>query len=174
MTWFSTTGGAVRAVIRATTASVMFALVVGSAPANAISCVGFVKKQIGGYAGATKLFAPSITGPDMYNAAKKASASYVGSMPSKGAIMIFAADNSKKGMGDGHAAMVSKLVSSKEIRIDHANFEVSGAESYDRKVTPIKDGNWSAAYIEKGKNGPLVGPYNVLGFISPALISVKK
>lgn len=182
MTWFCISGGVSRAAFRAAMVGAVFALITGSAPAHAISCVGFVKEQIKTYAGAAKLFAPSITGPDMYNAARKSSSSYVGSMPSKGAIMIFAIDNTKvpnsKGqlvpkLPDGHAAIVSKIIDkNSDIRVDHANWGDSvGKPDFDRKVTSTD--RWSTAKVQfNGSMGSTT--YNVLGFISPALISIKK
>jgi surface antigen len=83
--------------------------------------------------------------------------------PQVGAVMAFAAT---RGMPMGHVAVVSRVVSDREIRIDHANWERNKV-SLGMSVIDVSDrGDWSRVKVESnpGQYGKV---YPINGFILP-------
>lgn len=91
-----------------------------------------------------------------------------GTQPKVGAVMSFKAT---KGMPIGHVAMVSKIVSDREVLVDHANWSVIGGrrghiERGARVVDVSAAGDWSQVrvwYATIGDMGRTTYPLN--GFI---------
>lgn len=85
-----------------------------------------------------------------------------GHAPEVGAVMAFSATRK---LPMGHVAVVSKLVSDREIQIDHANWHRSKI-SLGMTVVDVSDKNdWSAVRVES-QPGSLGRVYPVDGFIS--------
>ncbi|WGW03295.1 CHAP domain-containing protein [Tropicibacter oceani] len=83
--------------------------------------------------------------------------------PQPGAVMAFA---STKGMTRGHVAVVSKVVSPREIMIDHANW-VRNKVSLGMSVIDVSErGDWSAVKV-MSTPGAYGKTYPVNGFILP-------
>ncbi|SPJ25138.1 CHAP domain-containing protein [Palleronia abyssalis] len=84
-----------------------------------------------------------------------------GQTPSVGAVMTFS-DSAK--LRRGHLAVVSQVVSDREIRIHHANWERNKV-SLDMGVIDVSDaGDWSRVRVESVP-GAFGGVYPVDGFI---------
>lgn len=86
-----------------------------------------------------------------------------GKLPQPGAVMAFAATSR---MPSGHVAVVSQVVSEREILLDHANWERNEVSLGMRAVDVSKAGDWSQVRLESrpGVTGR-VNPIN--GFIYP-------
>lgn len=86
-----------------------------------------------------------------------------GKQPQPGAVMAFAATPR---MPSGHVAVVSQVVSEREILLDHANWERNEVSLGMRAVDVSKAGDWSQVRLESrpGVTGR-VNPIN--GFIYP-------
>ncbi len=83
--------------------------------------------------------------------------------PHVGAVMAFAAT---RGMPLGHVAVVADVVSDREIRIDHANWERNQV-SLGMSVIDISDSNdWSRVRVESNP-GQYGKSYPINGFILP-------
>lgn len=83
--------------------------------------------------------------------------------PRVGAVMVFKASGR---MSRGHVAVVSEVVSDREIRIDHANWKRNQI-SLGMTVHDVSEkGDWSAVRVE-GDPGVLGRVYPVAGFIYP-------
>lgn len=67
----------------------------------------------------------------------------------------------------GHVAMVSKIVSSREVLLDHANWSRRGGVDRDVRAVDVSDaGDWSRVRIWFASNGDLgTSSYPVSGFI---------
>lgn len=111
-------------------------------------------------------FARAVTGVEIRGNAKtwwaQAKGLYErGHEPQVGAVMAFAAS---RAMPKGHVAVVSKVVSEREILIDQANWERNRVTQDTLVVDVSAKGDWSAVKVANG-NGTLgrVNPIN--GFI---------
>lgn len=87
-----------------------------------------------------------------------------GSRPAEGAVMAFAAT---RRMPLGHVAMVSKVVSDREVLLTHANWSRRGRIERDvRAVDVSPNGDWSQVKVWYGPRGDLgASTYTVKGFI---------
>ncbi|HWA04748.1 MAG TPA: CHAP domain-containing protein [Rhizomicrobium sp.] len=89
------------------------------------------------------------------------------STPSNGAVMVLAGYGGTK---RAHVAVVRRIVSSREIRVDHANWLNNGAIYLDDPVADISpDNDWSQVRVwnvETRNWGTHI--YDVQGFIGPA------
>ncbi|WP_136636994.1 CHAP domain-containing protein [Pseudooceanicola onchidii] len=84
--------------------------------------------------------------------------------PHVGAVMAFAAT---RGMPMGHVAVVSRVISDREITIDHANWERNQV-SLGMTVIDVSDRNdWSRVRVESNP-GQLGKIYPINGFILPS------
>ncbi len=84
-----------------------------------------------------------------------------GHEPQVGAVISFAASRS---MPKGHVAVVSKVVSDREILIVHANWVRGKVTLDDRAIDVSQHGDWSAVRVENSAGTPgRVNPVN--GFI---------
>ena len=87
-----------------------------------------------------------------------------GEKPQVGAVMAFA---SSRKMPLGHVAVVSDVVSDREIRINHANW-IRSKVQLNMKVIDISAKNdWSSVKVERVAGEMGVSPYPVNGFIYP-------
>jgi hypothetical protein len=86
--------------------------------------------------------------------------------PSTGAVMVLAGYSSAT---HAHVAVVRRIVSSREIRIDHANWLNNGAIFMDDPVADISPNNdWTRVLVWNVQtHGWGVHTYNVTGFIEP-------
>lgn len=89
-----------------------------------------------------------------------------GREPRVGAVMHFP---STRAMPIGHVAVVSRIVSSREILIDHANWSWRGQIERDVRVVDVSPNNdWSQARVWYGRINDLgLRPNPVSGFIYP-------
>jgi surface antigen len=90
-----------------------------------------------------------------------------GSRPEQGAVLNFRANSH---MRLGHVAVVSTVLSSREIEIDHANWNVwgytrGGVSRGVRVVDVSPTNNWSAVRVELGHSGDFGSVYPTYGFI---------
>lgn len=88
-----------------------------------------------------------------------------GSTPQVGAIIVM---SKSKTMSRGHVGMVTKIVNSREIQIDHANWKHGEVHkgALVRDVSPNND--WSAVQVwYPSINGYGTGVHKVTGFIYP-------
>lgn len=91
-----------------------------------------------------------------------------GSAPKVGSVMSF---RSTSGMSLGHVAMVSKVVSEREVLIDHANWSRNQV-SLGMSVIDVSDaGDWSRVRVESNP-GAYGKVYPVNGFIYPDRVGV--
>ena len=88
------------------------------------------------------------------------------SSPSTGAVMVLAGYS---GPSRAHVAVVRRIVSSREIRIDHANWLNNGAIFMDDPVADISPNNdWTRVLVWNVQTHAWgVHTYNVTGFIEP-------
>ena len=126
-------------------------------PDKPISCVPFAREHSG----------VDIHG-DAYTWWNKAEGRYArSSTPSSGAVMVLEGYSSSN---RGHVAVVRRIVSAREIRVDHANWLNNGAIFLDDPVADISpDNDWSQVLvwnIETHAWG--IHTYNVQGFIGPS------
>lgn len=117
-------------------------------------------------------FARSVSGIDIHGNANtwwaQAAGKYRrGDTPKEGAVLAFAATGR---MPMGHVAMVSKVVSDREVLLTHANWSHPGKVETDvRAVDVSPDNDWSQVkvwYAPVGGLGTTV--YQIKGFIYPA------
>lgn len=136
----------------------------GDSPDNAtmtlldkpVSCVPFAREHSG----------VDIHG-DAYTWWTKADGRYAKSTnPSRGAVMVLAG---YAGSNRAHVAVVRRIVSSREIRVDHANWLNNGAVFLDDPVADISpDNDWSLVLVWNVQTHAWgVHQYNVQGFIGP-------
>jgi hypothetical protein len=116
-------------------------------------------------------YAREISGIEIYGDAiawwDKASAKYARSgRPSSGSVLVLEGYNTTK---RGHLAVVRRVVSSREIVIDHANWLNRGEVSLDQPVVDVsQENNWSEVRVwhsPSGQYGTRI--YRALGFILP-------
>lgn len=88
------------------------------------------------------------------------------SVPEPGAVMVL---TGYAGPERGHVAVVRTLVSSREIRVDHANWLGDGTVYLDDPVTDVSENNdWSQVRVWNIRTGGWGGRiYPVQGFIGP-------
>ena len=86
--------------------------------------------------------------------------------PRVGAVMVL---TGYAGPKHGHVALVRRIVSSREIRVDHANWLNDGAVYLNTPVIDVSpDNDWSQVRVWNTRDGHLGGgTYNVQGFIYP-------
>ncbi|MEI9932597.1 MAG: CHAP domain-containing protein [Rhizomicrobium sp.] len=71
--------------------------------------------------------------------------------PSENAVMVFAATRS---MRKGHVAVVTKLVSDRQIVVDHANWMRDGRVYLNMPVMDVSPGNdWSQVRVWNARDG---------------------
>src|ERR1700761_5712548 len=89
------------------------------------------------------------------------------SAPQPGAVMVL---SGYAGPDRGHVAVVERIVSAREIRIDHANWLDDGSVYLNDPVTDVSAGNdWSVIRVWNIKDGNWGAKvYPVKGFIGPA------
>jgi surface antigen len=87
-----------------------------------------------------------------------------GNAPRVGAVMAMP---SFAGMRSGHVAMVSKIVSDREVLIDHANWSRPGMVERNVRVIEVSEkGDWSRVRVWHAGSGDLgITSYPVSGFI---------
>lgn len=114
-------------------------------------------------------FARSVSGIDIHGNANtwwgKAAGHYQrGDAPKEGAVLAFAASGH---MPMGHVAMVSKVVSDREVLLTHANWSHPGqVETNVRAVDVSPNGDWSQVKVWYAPTGGLgTTVYPVKGFI---------
>jgi len=125
-------------------------------PDSPLSCVPFARDHSG----------VDIHG-DAYTWWDKADGRYAKSnTPSPGAVMVLAGYSGPK---RAHVAVVRRVVSSREIRVDHANWLNNGAIYLDDPVADISpDNDWSLVLIWNVQTHAWgVHQYSVQGFIRP-------
>ncbi|MET0362311.1 MAG: CHAP domain-containing protein [Sphingobium sp.] len=90
-----------------------------------------------------------------------------GSLPQVGSVLSFSASHS---MPAGHVAMVSKVVSDREVLLTHANWSYRGGIERDvRAVDVSPNGDWSMVKVWYGPSGGLgLRPNPANGFIYAA------
>ncbi|MCL4069059.1 CHAP domain-containing protein [Pseudomonas sp. GX19020] len=114
-------------------------------------------------------FARTASGVDLRGDAKTwwnaAAGQYArGNQPRPGAVMAFSATRK---MSRGHIAVVSEVISEREIRINHANW-VKNKVQMDMKVVDISRKNdWSDVKVERVAGEMGLSSYPVNGFIYP-------
>jgi surface antigen len=95
------------------------------------------------------------------------------SHPTAGAVMVL---TDYAGPKRGHLAVVRRIVSPREIRIDHANWLDDGAIYVNNPVVDVSAANdWSAVRvwnIPRGSWGTRI--YPVQGFIGPAVLAPSR
>jgi surface antigen len=89
-----------------------------------------------------------------------------GHVPVEGAVMAFKAT---RGMPIGHVAMVSRIVSDREVLLTHANWSRRGGIERDVRAIDVSTaGDWSAVRVWYAGNGDLgTSSYPLAGFIYP-------
>ena len=87
-----------------------------------------------------------------------------GHVPTKGAVMSFRATGR---MRLGHVAMVSRVVSDREVLLTHANWSRRGGVETDVRAVDVSSaGDWSVVKVWYGPNGGLgTSSYPTNGFI---------
>ena len=130
--------------------------VVTIAPDQPMSCVPFAREHSG----------INIHG-DAYTWWDQAAGRFARSArPSRGAVMVLAG---YAGSHRGHVAVVRKIDSAREIRVDHANWLNNGRIYLDDPVLDISPENdWSQVVVWNAQTGAWGGnAYPVQGFIEP-------
>lgn len=93
-----------------------------------------------------------------------------GSEPQVGAVMAWTATRKNP---RGHIAVVSEIVSEREIRVDHANWKRNKV-SLKMAVIDVSEANdWSAVRLES-QQGSFGSTYPITGFIYPNKTTVEK
>ncbi len=90
--------------------------------------------------------------------------------PRAGSLLVLAGYAGPK---RAHLALVTKIVSPREIRVDHANWLNDGNIFLNSPVIDISPNNdWSMVRVFNNRDGHLgVNNYNVQGFISPLRVA---
>ena len=90
-----------------------------------------------------------------------------GASPQSGAVMVL---SGYAGPERGHVAVVQKIISPREIRVDHANWLDDGSIFINDPVADVSEANdWSAVRVWNIKTGAWGGnTYPVQGFILPS------
>lgn len=87
-----------------------------------------------------------------------------GAKPSAGAVLAFEAT---RRMRVGHVATVAKVLSDREVLLDHANWSRRGGVEHAARAVDVSDaGDWSMVKVWYGPNGGLgTSAYPTHGFI---------
>jgi len=86
-----------------------------------------------------------------------------GSRPEVGSVLNFRATGR---MNLGHVAVVSRIMDSRTVEIDHANWSSRGAISRNISVVDVSPNNdWTAVRVELGQTGEYGSVYPTYGFI---------
>jgi surface antigen len=95
-----------------------------------------------------------------------------GSVPKVGSVLAFEAT---RRMRVGHVAMVSKIVSAREVLLTHANWSRRGGVERDVRAIDVSDaGDWSKVKVWFAPNGGLgTSSYPTKGFIYSGKDSVE-
>lgn len=114
-------------------------------------------------------FARTFSGVDISGNAKtwwgNAAGQYErGKTPEVGAVMAFAG---AKKMPMGHVAVVSQVVSPREIKINHANWVRSKVQLNMKVIDVSAKNDWSSVKVERVAGEMGTSPYPVNGFIYP-------
>jgi hypothetical protein len=90
--------------------------------------------------------------------------------PSEGSVMILGGYGGPK---RGHVAVVTRVVSAREIRVDHANWLNDGRLYLNTPVIDVSpDNDWTQVRVWNTRDGHLGGTtYAVMGFIAPARVA---
>jgi hypothetical protein len=114
-------------------------------------------------------YARALSGIDIFGNAKtwwaKAAGRYErGNEPREGAVLTLPGHGN---MYNGHVAVVSKIVSAREILLNHANWSRPGGIERNVKAIDVSDkGDWSRVKIWFSSNGALgTTSYPAFGFI---------
>jgi len=127
-----------------------------SAQSGPLQCVPYARAH-----SAVKLYGDAWTWWD------KASGKFSrGAVPETGAVLVL---TGYAGPERGHVAVVRSLISSREIRVDHANWLGDGAIYLDDPVADVSaDNDWSIVRVWNVKAGAWgARTYPVQGFIGP-------
>ena len=94
-----------------------------------------------------------------------------GNLPREGAVMAF---KSNRGMPMGHVAVVSQIISDREVLLHHANWSRGGRIEYGARAIDVSDaGDWSEVKVWFGPIGDIGTRVNpVAGFIYPDELAV--
>lgn len=99
-----------------------------------------------------------------------------GAAPRRGSVLVF----SRTGrLRDGHLSVVSRIVSAREIRVDHANWangSAKGRVALDQPVVDVSPRNdWSMVRVWYPPINNLgTSSYPVAGFIHPRMLSAAR
>jgi surface antigen len=107
---------------------------------------------------------------DAYTWWDKAAGKYPrGTLPEPGAVMVL---NNYAGATRGHVAVVRRVASAREIRVDHANWLDDGSIYVNNPVEDVSsDNDWSVVRVYNLKTGGWGGKfYPVQGFIGPSRV----
>jgi surface antigen len=90
--------------------------------------------------------------------------------PTEGSVIILAGYNGPK---SGHVAVVARVVSSREIRVDHANWMNDGKLYLNTPVIDVSpDNDWTQVRVWNTRDGHLgTTTYSVRGFIAPSRVA---
>lgn len=90
--------------------------------------------------------------------------------PQAGAVMVFAGTRKMK---LGHVAVVTRLVSSREIRVDHANWRRDGNIYLNAPVVDVSEANdWSKVRVFDTRSGVMGSTvYPIKGFVSRVAVN---
>ncbi len=85
--------------------------------------------------------------------------------PTPGSVMVF---DTRKKMRNGHVAVVRRIVSNREIRVDHANWGRDGRIYLNAPVIDVSpDNDWSQVRVWNTRAGQMgSSTYNIKGFIA--------
>ena len=91
-------------------------------------------------------------------------------MPRSGSVLVLAGYAGPK---RAHLAVVTRIISAREIRVDHANWLTDGNIYLNSPVIDVsKAGDWSEVRVWNNRDGHLgVKNYTVRGFITPMHIA---
>lgn len=135
--------------------------VLGTSIAHAIQCVDYIKEKHPQYKGMTGNAKTWWTQTDKVTQQQT---------PSVGSVLVFPGPN----VAYGHVAYVTKLVSSKEILVNHANWnrdtgKADGTIWTNVRVQDVSEkGNWTKVKIEYGNKGAFGStPFATYGFVVP-------
>lgn len=92
-----------------------------------------------------------------------------GTRPREGAVMAF---RSNREMPLGHVAVVTRIISDREVLLDHANWSRGGQIEHGVRAVDVSDaGDWSAVKVWYGPIGDMGKRINpVAGFIYPETV----
>ena len=92
--------------------------------------------------------------------------------PSPGSVMVFA---TTRKMNRGHVAVVRRIVSNREIRVDHANWGRDGKIYLNAPVIDVSANNdWSRVRVWNTRAGTMgSNTYSIKGFITPQPVAIN-